>query len=103
MDSLRSILPKVLHKRGLHGAATSSHVTFAAEQWLKSALPHLADQIRVTTYRDAVLTVTCAHGIALQECRHLLPLLRDALAKDHAGLRLEDIRLERSGRRGRSG
>lgn len=98
LDSLRSILPKVLYKRGLHAAAQASLLTYAAQRWLEECLPHLRRDIRVSQYKDAVLTVSCRHGIALQECRHALPMLRETLSREYPQALLEEIRLVRTGR-----
>ncbi len=96
MDSLKSILPKVLHRRGLHGQATASHVTHAADAWLRSALPHLIDAFCVEKLSHATLSISCTHGIAAQECTPLLPALREYLARQFPSVTVTDIRLSRS-------
>jgi len=99
MDSLRSILPKVLRKRGLHGQATAGLVTYRAEQWLQKSLPKLQGTIHVQEFSDAVLTVECANGIALQECQFLLPSLSGSLSKECSEAFVREIRVIRSSRR----
>lgn len=96
MDSLHSILPKVLRKRGLHVQASASLVTYAAQKWLSSALPHLADAISVTRFSHACLSISCRHSIAAQECLPLLPGLKEYLARECKSLRVDDIRLLRT-------
>lgn len=101
MDSLQSILPKVLRKRGLHGHATASMVTYRAERWLKSSLPGLCDAVAVHEYSGAVLTIECANSIALQECRFLLPSLQHELARSCPECVIRDIRVIRTSRKRR--
>ncbi len=95
MDALRSILPKVLHKRGLHTHASAAHVTHATEKWLKNALPHLATFIAVDKLSHATLSISCTHGMAAQECMPLLPALRDYLKREFPRAPVADIRLTR--------
>ncbi len=95
MDALRSILPAVLHKRGLHTHASAAHVTHAAEQWLQKALPHLAGFVTVQKLSHATLSISCSHGIAAQECVPLLPALKGYLAREFPKTAVADIRLTR--------
>ncbi len=95
MDSLHSILPRVLRKRGLHQQASASLVTFAAQKWIHSALPHIADALRVSTFSHASLSIMCKHSIAAQECQPLLPALKEYLAKECRPMLVEEIRLVR--------
>jgi hypothetical protein len=95
MDSLRSLLPKVLRKRGLHGQAVSSLVTFRAKQWLDRELPALADMFEVKSYANAILTIACGNSIAAEECHFLLPSLQEHLSRECSGIVLTEIRLIR--------
>ena len=96
MDSLRSILPKVLRKRGLEGHATSTFIVYRAQGWLDEHLPKLCGSLRVETFAHAVLKISCSNGIAAQECRSLLPELQEHLHEQFPRLRLEEIQLQRS-------
>lgn len=96
MDRVQTILPRVLGKRGLRTQAQASQVTFVAERWLKTALPHLATYVHVDTLQHAVLTISCTHSIAAQECVPLLPSLREFLARECKGSPVADIRMIRS-------
>ena len=98
MDSLSSILPKVLHKRGLHGHATAALVTHKAQEWLRLALPALASSLRVEHLKDGVLTIATAHAIAAQECLPLLPSLTEFLQRECKGSSVRDVRLVRARR-----
>lgn len=94
MDSLSSILPKVLRKRGLHTHATASLATHKAQEWLHAALPALAAAIAVTTLRDGTLTVRCTHSIAVQEVAQLSEGLLGFLEKE-CPRAVKEIRVER--------
>ncbi len=96
MDSLRSILPGVLHKRGLFTHAKAAQVTMVAQQWIHSALPRLAAFIAVEKLSHATLTITCTHGIAAQECMPLLPSLKEFLRKECQGAVVQEIRMIRA-------
>lgn len=96
MDSLQSVLPRVLRKRGLHLQVDASLVTLEAGRWLRGALPHLADAIAVKQLSRATLSIHCAHSIAAHECQPLLPQLKEFLARQCRGVRIDDIRLMRS-------
>lgn len=96
MDSISSILPRVLHKRGLHGHAVAALVTHKATEWLNLALPALAKQFRVENVRDGVLTISTTHSIAAQECMPLLPSLMEFLKRECKGSSVRDVRLMRA-------
>ncbi len=96
MDQLSSILPRVLHKRGLHGQATAAHVTHKAMEWLKMALPGVASQLQVDTFKDGVLTINSSHSIAAQECMPLLPSLTEFLLRECKGVTIREIRVTRA-------
>ena len=96
MDSLSSILPSVLHKRGLHGHATAALVTHKAFDWLRAAVPHCIDQIHVDSFKDGVLTISTNHPIAAQECMPLLPALTEYLKRECKGSVVREVRMVRS-------
>jgi ribosomal protein S2 len=95
MDSIHSILPKVLRKRGLHGQAGASHIVFAAQRWLKGALPNFTDFLKVESLTHATLFISSTHSVASQECIPLLPELRAFLMKECEGIKITDIRIAR--------
>lgn len=99
MDSLASILPRVLHKRGLHGHATAALVTHKTTEWLRAALPAFATHLHVDTFNDGVLTICSGHSIAAQECMPLLPGLKEFLLRECKGSAVRDVRLVRSRKR----
>lgn len=82
MDSIGSILPRVLHRRGLRTQAQAAHVTHKATLWLAAALPQLCDQLRVEHVKDGLLVLSASHPIAAQECVPLLPGLREYLERE---------------------
>lgn len=96
MDSLQSLLPKVLRKRGLQAQASASLVTFQAQRWLEKELPAFKEAVKVTTFTDTVLSVSCAHSIAAQECHHLSRALKEFLLQECPSAAVSEIRLLRS-------
>ncbi len=96
MDSLSSILPKVLHRRGLHAHATAALATHKAHDWLKAALPHCIDQLHVDSLKDGVLTISASHSIAAQECLPFLEGLKEFLLRECKGSKVREVRMMRS-------
>lgn len=96
MDSLSSILPKVLHKRGLHKHAVAALVTHKATEWLTMALPSFLPYFHVDSLKDGVLTISTTHSIAAQECLPLLPGLKEFLGRECTGSAIREVRLIRS-------
>ena len=95
MDHIRSGLPKVLHKRGLHGQVSASLVTYKAQQWLQQTLPDIAQWLSVQTLMRGTLSIAASHSIAAQECQQVLPLLKRYLAQECPAQLVEEIRLIR--------
>ncbi len=96
MDSLRSILPKVLRKRGLHIQVQASHVTHLAQEWLDKTLPDLVGTLSVERLRHATLVITCRHGVAAQECVPVLPALKEYLRRECGPSTVAEIQLLRA-------
>ena len=96
MDSLQSLLPKVLNRRGLHKQAQASLVTHHAQEWIRRELPAMQNEILVKHLSNGILTIACTNAIAGQECQMLLPALREYLESecDHRGI--ADIHLIRN-------
>ncbi len=95
MDHLSSILPRVLHKRGLHKHALAALAVHKATEWLQAALPGLADQFHIEHLQDGTLTIACGHSIASQECLPLLPSLTEYLQRECVGAGVREVRLVR--------
>lgn len=77
MDHIRTVLPNVLRKRGLHGHATAALAVHKAQEWLLELLPGLAGSFAVEKLVNGVLTVACRDSVTAQECHALAsPLLR---------------------------
>lgn len=95
MDSVRSLLPKVLRKRGLYDQAAASLVTFRAQEWLRREFPELGEKLEVTHLKDGTLTIACENGIAAQECRFQLGNLHSFLQQECPDAVISDIRVER--------
>ncbi|MBI2635833.1 DUF721 domain-containing protein [Candidatus Peregrinibacteria bacterium] len=96
MDSLASILPGVLRKRGMHGHAVAALVTLKATEWLRAALPALADQFKIERVSDGVLTIAAVHSVASQECLPLLPALKEFLNRECDGAKISGVRMVRA-------
>lgn len=95
MDSLRSILPKVLRKRGLHAHAEAAHITLRAQEWIAHALPEVCESLHAKSFSHCVLTLECTHSVIAQECQPLLPALKSYLQREFPQMKLEEIRLVR--------
>lgn len=93
MDSLQSLLPKVLKKRGLHGQATASLVVHLANQWLSEHLGPLGPQLRAEKCEQGVLVISAENSIAAGELvQRQEELLRALDAQKHSGLQLRVVR-----------
>lgn len=99
MDAIRMILPRVLHRRGLHSQARASLVTHAAQQWIHKALPQCAELLSVDTLTNATLCISCVHSVAAQECVSLLPSLQEYLQREFSPETVREIRIMRTKRR----
>ena len=82
MDSLRSLLPKVLNKRGIATQAHASLVVHKAQEWLLQVLPALSAELKVQKVQDRVLVIECSNSIAAQECSQLSARLLEYLQKE---------------------
>ena len=95
MDHIFSVLPKVLHKRGLSAHANASLVVVRAQRWLQENAPEIAPAVQVKKVEDGELLLACEHSIAAQECQPLLPRLLAHLRSQSPGLPIREIRLQR--------
>lgn len=82
MDSLRSIIPKVLSKRGIATQAHASLLVHKAQEWLLEVLPSLSAELRVQKVQNRVLVIECENSIAAQECAQLSARLLEYLQKE---------------------
>ncbi len=98
MDSLRSILPKVLRKRGLEGPAMAGLVIFRAQEWIELAMPEHRGAITAKTLSHGTLEISCANSIVAQECRFLLPQLLDFLRRECPDTSIAEARITRGGK-----
>ena len=95
MQSVRSLLPKVLRNRGLHVHAEASLVVHRAVIWIREQLPALAGDIHIEKLQDATLIIRCKNSVAAQECQMLAPKLKEYLAKESLGT-VQEVRIMRS-------
>jgi hypothetical protein len=99
MQQLGSILPAVLHKRGLFDHAESSQGVGQAQQWLARELPSFAADIRVLRIKDGVLQIACRHSIAAQECQAAGQALSDYLRGEMPEMTVSEVRIVREAAR----
>lgn len=81
MDSVRSILPKVLEKRGLHESAKAARVLTLAEAWLQKRFPALSQPRlwHMLHCKNGEVTIAVDHAIAGQEIQLAAPDLQHYL------------------------
>ena len=72
VEHIRSLLPKVLRKRGLIEHANAALVILKAREWIAGHLQDFENDLHPQKFRDGVLTIACAHSIASQECQQRL-------------------------------
>lgn len=82
MDSLRSLLPKVLSRRGIKNQAVAALIVHKAQCWLTETLPGLHGIIAVQKMQDRVLVIACQNSIAAHECMQLAGRLLEYLEKE---------------------
>ncbi|HVW67109.1 MAG TPA: DciA family protein [Candidatus Peribacteraceae bacterium] len=95
MDRVFSVLPKVLHKRGLQQHAEGALVVHRLEKWIAHRLVDLSACVHVKKVQDGVVFLTCSHSVALQECRALIPDLKAYIASECGFAHISDIRIAR--------
>lgn len=95
MDHIGSLLTKVLKKRGLYKHAEASLIVQQSQEWLKKKLPKFIRDLRVVSFKDGTLTVSCANSIAAQECQQVSHELMQYLASECGAQGLEGVRCTR--------
>jgi hypothetical protein len=96
VQSLQSILPAVLNKRGLKTQTDAARVVFLAQTWLEKALPALKDAFTVHDLKQSELHINCTHSIALQECQQIQAMLLQYLARECKGIGISGVRVLRA-------
>ncbi len=96
MDSLASLLPNVLRKRGLLEHAEASHVIFKANEWLHTTFPDYADSLKASKFQHGTLLIECADSIVAHECQQDLGKLLSYLQGLDQPKEVRDIRLVRA-------
>ncbi len=82
-------------KRGLKVHAQSALVVLLAQRWLEEQAPAIAEAVSVRTFKDGVLTINCAHSIALHEIAQLRTNLTVYLERECPKGGVKDIRVSR--------
>ena len=93
MDKVSSLLPRVLHKRGLHKHANASLVVLRAQEWLQKNLRKYEKDLHVRKLQEGTLVIEAANSIAAQECQQCKEALLEDLRKDCKDLK--DVRISR--------
>ncbi len=96
MDSIHSVLSRVLRKRGLEREAVASQAVYAAEQALQQILPRVAALLKPTKCAQGTLVIVAEHSIAAQECQAAIPQILAALDESLGSKIVTDIRLVRA-------
>ncbi len=96
MDSIHSVLSKVLHRRGLEREARAAQATYAADRVMLAILPNVAPLLKAKSCKQGTLIIEAAHPIAAQECQLKIPELLVLLEKELDGRLVTEIRLIRA-------
>ena len=99
VEHIRSLLPKVLRKRGLIEHANVALVILKAREWIAGHLQDFENDLHPQKFRDGVLTIACAHSIASQECQQRSADLLSFLHIVCEGIVVEQIRMIRMERK----
>jgi len=94
MDSLQSLLPSVLRKRGLKDQADAALLIHRTQGWLTETLPH--SHILAKSFSNGELCIECGDSVAAQECQGQLEQLKEYLATQGDIPQPANIRLLRS-------
>lgn len=98
MDKISTLLPKVLHKRGIKHEADASLIVHHAQKWLKE---HGApEDTNVTKFQDRTLFIETASSVAAQECHGMTNDLSEELQATFPNVTLDTIRILRSSQSG---
>lgn len=98
MDHISSLLPKVLHKRGIKGQVDASFVIHITANWLFDRLPTYFEQgdLRVKSCKDNVVNIEVNHSIVAQECQALTSELLAYLQQETPNMAIEQVRITRA-------
>ena len=94
MQHIKSLIPKVLGRRGLKDQAAASHIVYCAKKWLKKHHPILNEQYTVVTFAEAELCIRVENSIVAQEMAQLAELLKKHL-NAISDITVESIRIIR--------
>lgn len=95
MDSLATLLPNVLQKRGIKDEAIAAHIVHCATQWLHEHLPDFREEVEAKKFMEETLVLSVSNPIAAQECQSLAHDLLSSLQKDFPSLKIEKVRIMR--------
>lgn len=96
MDHVKTLLSKVLQRRGLLHEADAAHATHLAKAWIVEHLPDVAQFLHVRALKDGILSISSDHSIAAQECSEARLSLLSDLQRDCPSAGVREIRVSRS-------
>ena len=96
MEHIRSLMPKVLNKRGLHKHAQAAHFCWTFQEWFSDNHQDIALYLKVVSFNNGIVSIVSEHSCASQECRDNLAELKIYLKSSMPDIHIEDIRIVRS-------
>jgi len=96
VDHIRTLLPKVLRKRGLGDQVEASLIVFQAQQWIEKELTHVSAALSASQFKDGVLIIETQHSAASQECHLRKEDLEKYLKEECGHAALEGVRMKRA-------
>ncbi|MFA7681599.1 MAG: DciA family protein [Candidatus Peribacteraceae bacterium] len=95
MEHIRTLLPAVLKKRGLHEHAIAALVIHHANLWIGQKLPAMRNELTARAFTNTVLVIAAAHSTAAQECQQAATELITHLKHGIPEAGLTDVRIVR--------
>ena len=95
MDSLATLLPNVLQKRGIKDEAIAAHIVHCATHWLHEHLPDFREEVEAKQFTQGTLILSVANSVASQECQALAHDLLASLSADFPSVKIEKVRIMR--------
>jgi len=95
MDHVRTVLPRVLRKRGLQKHADAALVLLHACEWIQGHVRAHAASLHPRHVKDAILVISADNSIAAQE----LQVQKDALLQvlqEQGCTNVREVRIRRS-------
>lgn len=95
MDSLATLLPNVLQRRGIKDEAIAAHIVHCANCFLHEHLPDFREEVEAKQFTQGTLVLSTSNSIAAQECQALTQDLLAFLQSAFPSTKLEKVRILR--------